>query len=106
MMQRLQDTPPFRAGRFIDETMRVSRNKNIKAALGDEGNDLCGFTLGTIREGVDIIASSRELSDLRAINEKWLKNMIPALNGGYDFVVIDSQPSYDKLTLNTINAGT
>jgi chromosome partitioning protein len=90
---------------LADEMMRMSRNKNIKAALSDEGNYLCDFTLGTIREGVDIIASSRDLSDLRAINEKRLKNMMPALSGSYDFVVIDSQPSYDNLTLNAINAG-
>jgi chromosome partitioning protein len=90
---------------LLIEMMEKSRGRNIKAALSDEGNNLCDFTLPTIREGVDVIASSRELSDLRSVNEKRLKNMIPTLNGKYDFVIIDSQPSYDNLTLNAINAG-
>jgi cellulose biosynthesis protein BcsQ len=55
-----------------------SKFKNIKAALSDERNDLRDFTLPTIRESVDIIASSRELSDLRGVNEKRLKDMAPA----------------------------
>jgi chromosome partitioning protein len=83
----------------------MSRSKNVKAALSDGGNNLCDFALGTIRGGVEIIASSRELSDLRGVNEKRLKNMAHTLDGLYDFVIIDSQPSYDNLTLNAINAG-
>lgn len=91
---------------FLDEgTIEKSVKKNIKAALSDADSDLCDYTLPTIREGVDIIASSRELSDLRGVNEKRLKNMIHTLDGKYDFVIIDSQPSYDNLTLNAINAG-
>jgi chromosome partitioning protein len=88
-----------------DEIIFKSKSKNIKAALSDEENDLRDFALPTIREGVEVIASSRDLSDLRSISEKRLKNMTHTLNGRYDFVIIDSQPSYDNLTLNAINAG-
>ncbi|MDR1362661.1 MAG: ParA family protein [Spirochaetaceae bacterium] len=91
---------------YLDEEgMAKSIKSNIKAALSDEGNRLYDFTLPTIRKNVEIIASSRDLSDLRAVNEKRLKNMITTLNGEYDFMIIDSQPSYDNLTLNAINAG-
>jgi chromosome partitioning protein len=91
---------------YLDESgMAQSMRRNIKAALSDEGNNLRDFALSTIRENVEIIASSRDLSDLRSVNEKRLKNMTHTINGEYDFVIIDSQPSYDNLTLNAINAG-
>jgi chromosome partitioning protein len=91
---------------YLDEKgMERSLKMNIKAALSDEGNKLTDYTLPTIRDGVEIIASSRDLSDLRSINEKRLKNMLSTIHGKYDFLIIDSQPSYDNLTLNAINAG-
>jgi chromosome partitioning protein len=42
--------------------------------------------------------------DLRAINEKRLLRMIPALAGFYDIVIIDTQPDYNNLVLNAMNA--
>jgi chromosome partitioning protein len=90
---------------YLDEDLfRQATTKNIADALSKETNNLSDFTLPTLREGVDLIASSRFLADLRAVNEKRLVRMMPTLAGVYDFVLIDCQPTYDNLTLNALNA--
>jgi chromosome partitioning protein len=78
--------------------------KNIADALAKESNLLSDYALPTNHRGVDLIASSRYLADLRSISEKRLGRMIPSLAGKYDLVIIDCQPDYNNLTLNAINA--
>ena len=87
-----------------EELFMKATTKNIADALSRETNSLPAYVLPTIKKGVDIIASSRFLADLRAISEKRLVRMIPALADLYDFVIIDCQPTYDNLTLNALNA--
>jgi chromosome partitioning protein len=87
-----------------DEKAGAAGEKNIADALAKEDNRLSEYTLPTGHRGVDLIASSRYLADLRSINEKRPSRMIPALAGMYDLVVIDCQPDYNNLTLNAINA--
>jgi chromosome partitioning protein len=82
----------------------AARDKNIADALARESNQLPDYILPTNHQGVDLLASSRYLADLRSINEKRLSRMIPALAGKYDLVIIDCQPDYNNLTLNALNA--
>jgi chromosome partitioning protein len=90
---------------YLDSaTMEKTRKKNIAAALGDEGNSLRDFAVGTRTPGVDLIASSPYLSDLRTVNEKRLKRMIPSLYGAYDILLIDCHPTYDNIVLNALHA--
>jgi chromosome partitioning protein len=87
-----------------DERAGAAGEKNIADALAKEDNLLSEYTLTTGHRGVNLIASSRYLADLRSINEKRLSRMMPALAGKYDIVIIDCQPDYNNLTLNAINA--
>jgi chromosome partitioning protein len=87
-----------------DERAGAAGEKNIADALTKESNLLPDYILPTNHRGVDLIASSRYLADLRSINEKRLSRMIPALAGKYDLVIIDCQPDYNNLTLNALNA--
>jgi chromosome partitioning protein len=87
-----------------DDRAGTAREKNIADALSKESNLLSEYTLPTGHKGVDLLASSRYLADLRSINEKRLSRMIPALAGKYDMVIIDCQPDYNNLTLNALNA--
>jgi chromosome partitioning protein len=87
-----------------DEQAGAAVEKNIAVALARETNCLLDYAISTGHEGVDLIASSRYLADLRSINEKRLSRMLPALAGRYDLVVVDCQPDYNNLTLNAINA--
>jgi chromosome partitioning protein len=87
-----------------DDQAEAAKEKNIADALAKESNLLSDYVLPTNHRGVDLIASSRYLADLRSINEKRLSRMLPALAGRYDMVVVDCQPDYNNLTLNAINA--
>ena len=84
--------------------MAKTTKKNIALALNNEENNLCDYTVSTITAGVDLIASTPYLADLRTLSEKRLKRMIPALDGKYDICIIDCPPTYDNIVLNAVNA--
>ena len=72
--------------------------------MSDESNNLCEFAVTTSTPGVDIIASTPYLADLRTISEKRLKRMIPTLYGRYDILINDCPPTYDNIVLNAVHA--
>jgi chromosome partitioning protein len=81
-----------------------AKRLNFFAALSDEGNDLRDYAVKTKIQGIDLIASSAHLSDLRGVNEKRLKRMIKTLDGHYDICLIDCHPTYDNIVLNALHA--
>jgi chromosome partitioning protein len=87
-----------------EETLERTRKLNIASALSDESNDLSRFAVATQWEGIDLIASTPHLSDLRTLSEKRLKRMTPSLDGKYDIVIIDCHPTYDNIVLNALHA--
>jgi chromosome partitioning protein len=90
---------------FISEDeMERTKELNIAAALSNETNNLCDYMVPTITPGVDIIASTPYLADLRTLSEKRLKRMIPTLYGKFDILIIDCPPTYDNIVLNAVNA--
>jgi chromosome partitioning protein len=86
------------------EIMEKTKKLNLAAALSDEHNNLCDFAVPTKTPGIDLIASTPYLADLRTLNEKRLKRMIPTLYGKYDILIIDCHPTYDNIVLNTFHA--
>jgi chromosome partitioning protein len=89
----------------LDEAMmEKTRKLNFAVALSREENNLCDFAVPTGTPGIDLIASSPYLSDLRTISEKRLKRMIPSLYGAYDVFIIDCHPTYDNIVLNALHA--
>jgi chromosome partitioning protein len=84
--------------------MEKIRDMNIAAALSNETNNLCAYIVPSRIPGIDIIASTPYLSDLRTLSEKRLKRMIPTLYGKYDICLIDCPPTYDNIVLNAVNA--
>jgi len=90
---------------FLDEkTMEKTKKLNLAAALSDETNNLCDYTVPTNIPGIDLIASTPYLADLRTVSEKRLKRMIPTLYGKYNIVIIDCHPTYDNIVLNALHA--
>jgi hypothetical protein len=90
---------------YLDAAMlEKTRRLNFAAALGDEGNNLCDFAVPTRTAGVDLIASSPYLADLRTLNEKRLKRLVPTLDGEDDILIIDCHPTYDNIVLNALHA--
>jgi chromosome partitioning protein len=86
-----------------DQT-EIARTKNIADGLSKETNNLADYALPTGHGGVQILASSRYLADLRSVSERRLSRMTEHLSGIYDMILIDCQPDYNNLTLNALNA--
>jgi chromosome partitioning protein len=90
---------------FIDDgEMEQTKGLNIATALSDEKNNLCDYAVPTKVPGIDIIASTPYLADLRTLSERRLKRMIPTVYGKYDILIIDCAPTYDNIVLNAVNA--
>jgi len=87
-----------------DELMEQTKKKNIAAALGDEANNLCDYAVATTVPGIELIASTPYLADLRTLSEKRLKRMVHTLYGKYDILIIDCHPTYDNIVLNALHA--
>jgi len=89
---------------LTEEMFERTKKQNIASALSKEENNLCDYAVPTITEGVDIIASTPYLADLRTLSEKRLKRMIPTLYSKYNVCIIDCPPTYDNIVLNAVNA--
>jgi chromosome partitioning protein len=77
-------------------------NKNIAAAL--QGTSLKKYIVPAARENIDILQSSLYLVDLRTIATNRLKKLMPTIDGIYDYVIIDTSPTYDNLVLAAMEA--
>jgi chromosome partitioning protein len=86
---------------FLDKPGQVER-RNI--ARGLQNLDLLGNLLESNKPNIRVLGSSFELIDLRAINEKRLKQLLPQLADEFDYCLIDCAPTYDNLVLNGIHA--
>ena len=86
---------------YIDSPDLIDE-KNIAFAL-QKGN-LKDNIITSNYPGIDIIPSSFNLVDLRAINEKRLKQITESSHLEYDFCIIDTAPTYDNLVLNSLHA--
>jgi cellulose biosynthesis protein BcsQ len=92
------------SNRLEQDVREKTKKLNLASALSDVTNNLCDFAVPTTTPGIDLIASSPYLSDLRTISEKRLKHMIPSLYGKYDVMLIDCHPTYDNIVLNALHA--
>ena len=87
-----------------DVTKEKTRLLNIAKAMHDENNNLCDFVVQTRIKGIDLIASTPYLADMRSMNVRRLKRMLPTLYGKYDIAILDCPPTYDNIVLNAVNA--
>lgn len=53
---------------------------------------------------IDLLASSLDLVKFRAIGERTLKRILEASALSYDFIFIDTPPTYDNIVLNALHA--
>ena len=86
---------------YLDE-LSVADRKNLALALNSK--DLVGNILPSNCFGIDILASSFSLTNLRTIGANTLRRMIAETRPGYDFILIDCAPTYDNLVQNAICA--
>ena len=74
--------------------------RNVAEALTHRTTE--GYTVKSRIPNVDIVPSSLRLFDIRSIDYHALKKTLP--DGRYDFVVIDTAPTYDNLVMNALYA--
>lgn len=86
---------------YLDDS-KIIENKNIALAL-QSGNIIENISK-TSTQNIDIIPSSFSLVNLRAISPKTLSRVISQINDDYDFVIIDTAPTWDNISLNGIIA--
>ncbi len=85
-----------------EQSIQQAERKNLAYALQD--SNLLDFIIHTKNSNIDIIPSSLNLINLRAMSTNILSRLIPSLNNSYDVVLIDTAPTYDNIVLNCINA--
>ena len=89
---------------YLTDETKNSTEKNIANALSKASNNLNDYILLTDRYAVDLIPSSLYLVDLRGLSERRLSQLLPTIENAYDYVIIDTQPTYDNLVLNAYYA--
>lgn len=85
---------------YLNEQDETGR-RNIAVAL--QSSDLSEHTRPTVIPNVDIIESSLYLVDLRSMPINRLTQKIQTLQK-YDYVVIDTSPTYDNIVLSAMDA--
>lgn len=74
--------------------------RHIASAL--QGENLLDYIIPSNTVNIDLIPSSLYLVDLRTINQNRFKNLIRTngeLQKRYDFLIIDTAPTYDNITM-------
>lgn len=74
--------------------------QNVAEALSHRTTE--GYTVKSRIENIDIVPSSLRLFDIRTIDYHALKKSLPT--DKYDFIVIDTAPTYDNLVMNALYA--
>jgi chromosome partitioning protein len=86
---------------YLDSPGEADR-KNIAAALHTER--LTENIIPSNYTGIDLLASSLDLVKLRAIGERTFKRILDTSPLPYDFLFIDTPPTYDNIVLNALHA--
>lgn len=86
---------------YLDSPDEADR-KNIAVALHTER--LAENIIPSNYFGIDILASSLDLVKLRAIGERTLARILSVSDLPYDFLFVDTPPTYDNIVLNAVNA--
>lgn len=74
--------------------------QNVAEALAHRTTE--GYTVQSRIPNVDIVPSSLRLFDIRTIDFHALKKSLPT--NKYDFIIIDTAPTYDNLVMNALYA--
>jgi chromosome partitioning protein len=86
---------------YLDSPDEADR-KNIAAVFHTER--LAENILPSVYPGIDLLASSLDLVKFRAIGDRTLRRILASSDLPYDFMFIDTAPTYDNIVLNALNA--
>ncbi len=86
---------------YLDSPDEADR-KNIASVFHTER--LAENILPSVYPGIDILASSLDLVKFRVIGDRTLRRILASTELPYDFLFIDTAPTFDNLVLNALNA--
>ncbi len=86
------------------DTEYLIGERNAAYAMLKVTNDLSEYIVPTRHEGVDLVASSLYLVDLRTVEEKRQSKILKGVKEIYDYIIIDCPASYCALALNAYSA--
>lgn len=85
----------------IEEIENKIERQNVFEALSH--NTVEGYAIASKKTNIDIIPSHLNIFKLRGIGYNELQKTLRTVNG-YDFVIIDSAPTYDNIVINALIA--
>ena len=86
---------------YLDSPDEADR-KNIASVFHTERS--AENILPPVYPGIDILASSLDLVKFRVIGDRTLRRILASTELPYDFLFIDTAPTFDNLVLNALNA--
>lgn len=86
---------------YLDSPDQADR-KNIASVFHTER--LAENILPSVYPGIDLLASSLDLVNFRAIGDRTFRRILASTELPYDFLFIDTAPTFDSLVLNALNA--
>lgn len=86
----------------VENSANICQVKNIFEALTHR--DASNYITPTRKSNIDIIPSSLYLSDIRTIDTKVLKTTLKKIENNYDYILIDTAPTYDNHTIAALYA--
>lgn len=91
-----------------EDYIKAATRYNIFKALTNEGDEnyrLSDYILSSYIENIDILPSHRKLANFRGSTDfNSLNRLISTLNNTYDFIIMDTEPSYTNMIINAENA--
>ena len=86
----------------MENVQETWERKNIVIALAQGKTD--GTIIDSRIDGVSVIPSSLNLCDMRGMEYRNLKKTIAPAEKTFDFILIDTSPTYDNLVKSAIHA--
>lgn len=86
---------------ITENDIETIEKKNIASAMFSHDSNLHDYTIKTQKENIDLIASSLYLIDMRNVSERRLSKIIQSVKNDYDVILLDTQPTFDNIVLNS-----
>lgn len=86
----------------VKDCEQLTQEHNLYVALNK--NDCRNEIIETNTKNIKLIPSSVNLCDLRAIEYRRFSKIIKAVENDYDFIIIDTPPTYDNHCMSAIYA--
>ncbi|MBM7022675.1 ParA family protein [Treponema sp. Marseille-Q4523] len=86
----------------IEGIEEIIESHNVFEALSH--NNIMDYVIATRIENIDIVPSHLNIFKLRGIGYNELQKTLKSRDLPYDYIVVDTAPTYDNIVINALNA--